>query len=473
MWICIRRHVNLWTAGRRRAHIADMIGNLILPEGQEPSATARAAGFVAALLMVTFATMAGLLMPPAWGNAPIVLLYLPPVLVSAIFSGRFAAIAAATVSTLAFNFYFTAPYQTFVIHSAADIVTVAVLFLVALVTSHLASSLRRQARLAARHAARNATIAGFARRLLSCNSRDAIADVAVTQLSSLFSCHAVLAISHDDVEIVASEPAGEILAPNDLAAAALTLKTCEISGRGVGRGNAADWQFHPIASNDSAIAAVGLAREDGQPALPESQKLLLANLLDQVALALERARLDQEARDAASMRERDGIRSALLASIGDDIKPRLNTIGAVVRALKRAGSSDPKLLASAAAETAKLDRYVDNLVDLSPGGEQEPIMIGTLSIDLHRRSVHQAGEKVHLTPKEYALLAELAKHTGRVLTHAQLLRTIWGPAHEGHIDYLRVAVRSLRQKLEGDPTEPQLIINEPAVGYRLAFNASR
>jgi DNA-binding response OmpR family regulator len=77
------------------------------------------------------------------------------------------------------------------------------------------------------------------------------------------------------------------------------------------------------------------------------------------------------------------------------------------------------------------------------------------------------GEEVHLTPKEYALLAELAKHAGRVLTHGQLLRTVWGSAQERQIEYLRVAVRSLRQKLERDPASPELILNEPAVGYRL------
>jgi two-component system sensor histidine kinase KdpD len=74
---------------------------------------------------------------------------------------------------------------------------------------------------------------------------------------------------------------------------------------------------------------------------------------------------------------------------------------------------------------------------------------------------------VHLTPKEYAVLAELAKHPGRVLSHAHLLRTAWGPAQEKQSDYLRVTVRALRQKLEADPSNPRLIVNEPAVGYRL------
>jgi len=66
------------------------------------------------------------------------------------------------------------------------------------------------------------------------------------------------------------------------------------------------------------------------------------------------------------------------------------------------------------------------------------------------------------------LLAELAKHPGRVLTHAQLLRSIWGPAHEHQVEYLRVTARGLRTKIERDPAQPRIIKTEPAVGYRLA-----
>ena len=75
-----------------------------------------------------------------------------------------------------------------------------------------------------------------------------------------------------------------------------------------------------------------------------------------------------------------------------------------------------------------------------------------------------------MTPKEWDLLAELAKHPGRVLTHEMLLRSVWGPAQVGQTEYLRVAIRSLRQKLEPEPSQPRLIVNEPGVGYRLISN---
>jgi two-component system KDP operon response regulator KdpE len=98
---------------------------------------------------------------------------------------------------------------------------------------------------------------------------------------------------------------------------------------------------------------------------------------------------------------------------------------------------------------------------------QTAVTTGDVEIDLERRRVRRAGEEVHLSPKEYDVLAELAKRPDRVIGHRQLLRTVWGPAHEDHVDYLRIVVRNLRQKLETDPARPRLITNEPGVGYRL------
>jgi two-component system KDP operon response regulator KdpE len=104
---------------------------------------------------------------------------------------------------------------------------------------------------------------------------------------------------------------------------------------------------------------------------------------------------------------------------------------------------------------------------LASEAERQVVEAGPVTIDLLERNVRRNAAEVHLTPKEWTLLAELAKHPGRVLTHDALLRTAWGPAHVGQTEYLRVAIRALRQKLEETPSQPQLIINEPGVGYRL------
>ena len=104
---------------------------------------------------------------------------------------------------------------------------------------------------------------------------------------------------------------------------------------------------------------------------------------------------------------------------------------------------------------------------LAAEAEQPVVEVGDVAIDLAARLVRKAGEEVHLTPKEFAFLAELAKHPGRVITHSQLLRNVWGPGHEGDVEYLRVAARGVRRKLGGEAGEVSFVRNEPGVGYRL------
>jgi two-component system KDP operon response regulator KdpE len=104
---------------------------------------------------------------------------------------------------------------------------------------------------------------------------------------------------------------------------------------------------------------------------------------------------------------------------------------------------------------------------LSDEGSTPILALGAVVIDLERRRVQRDGEEVHLSRKEYGVLSELASRPDRVISHAQLLRTVWGPAQEDKIEYLRIVVRGLRQKLEQDAADPKMIINEPGVGYRL------
>ena len=101
------------------------------------------------------------------------------------------------------------------------------------------------------------------------------------------------------------------------------------------------------------------------------------------------------------------------------------------------------------------------------GGAQPVAKIGDVEIDLVRRLVIRAGAPVKLSPREYDLLAQLVLGGGKVMTHRQLLKAVWGEAHVAEVQYLRVFVGHLRQKLEADPAAPRLIVTEPGVGYRL------
>jgi two-component system KDP operon response regulator KdpE len=102
------------------------------------------------------------------------------------------------------------------------------------------------------------------------------------------------------------------------------------------------------------------------------------------------------------------------------------------------------------------------------GSAEEPLFsFGEVVVDRQARLVRRGGVEVHLTPLEYRLLTVLVSNAGRVLTHRQLLREVWGPSHDGQSHYLRIYMGHLRQKLEADPAQPRHLLTETAVGYRL------
>ena len=103
---------------------------------------------------------------------------------------------------------------------------------------------------------------------------------------------------------------------------------------------------------------------------------------------------------------------------------------------------------------------------LAPQDAATVLRTGDLEIDFDRRQLKRSGELVHLTPKEFDLLALLMRNHGMPLTHAKLLRTIWGPEYGEELEYLRTYVRTLRKKIEDDPAQPKYILTEPWVGYR-------
>jgi two-component system KDP operon response regulator KdpE len=160
----------------------------------------------------------------------------------------------------------------------------------------------------------------------------------------------------------------------------------------------------------------------------------------------------------------------------------------VIKSLRDEGSTVPiVVLSSRADESGKvraLDMGADDYVTkpfgmdelfarvraavrhkLQQEGERPIFKSGDLSVDLVRRVVTRRGEEVKLTPREYDLLRTLVMHAGKVLTHKFLLHEVWGT--ETDVQYLRIYIRTLRQKIEADPEQPKLIFTEQGVGYRL------
>jgi two-component system, OmpR family, KDP operon response regulator KdpE len=111
----------------------------------------------------------------------------------------------------------------------------------------------------------------------------------------------------------------------------------------------------------------------------------------------------------------------------------------------------------------------------APDGRiQIPVLrVGKLELELEHRTLRKAGKEVHLSPTEFELLALLMQHLGVPLTHARILRTIWGPDYGEATEYLRSYVKALRKKIEDDPAHPEYILTEPWVGYRLRDPSDR
>jgi two-component system KDP operon response regulator KdpE len=101
-------------------------------------------------------------------------------------------------------------------------------------------------------------------------------------------------------------------------------------------------------------------------------------------------------------------------------------------------------------------------------GDEAAFKVADLEVDQLRRHVTMRGAEVKLTPIEYKLLTTLVRHAGKVVTHHQLLREVWGPSHDDQAHYVRVYMAHLRHKLEAEPARPRYLLTEPGVGYRLA-----
>ena len=412
------RHRKLGTGSRatpldvrvREAHLAAMATTQPLPDKPELASLAVSARrYAEALMMVGASTLVGLFVAPRWGTAAVDMLYLPAVLAAAVLYGLRPALLAALGSALAYNFFFIEPIHTFRIDRPADIVTVIILFAVAVVTSQLAASIRTQARLAASHAARNATIAGFARRLLSCSTEADIGAVACGELARLLDCNAVMLNGAPEPLVVAREPVGAALTPSDIAAAAWVLATGEPAGRGVARMVAGEWQFHPVKAKSGTIAAVGLARDDGHPPIADEQLPLLNNLLDQMALALERARLEAQSREVSDLVERDRLRAALLSSVGHDLRTPLTAIIAAAAELRQASAAEDPLVSTISAEAAKLERYIANLLDMAriESGAVRLKLEAVDLVDAVSAALRDLRQSLHGHPVEVALADDL------------------------------------------------------------------
>lgn len=295
----------------------------------------------------------------------VALLYLLPVMAAASLYGLRTGIFAGVISSLAYNFFFLPPVGTLSVSNPENLISIFVLLAVAIVTSQLTSRVRAQADLAAASARTNATLAGFLRQLSAVNDPSIAARMICDDVARLFGIRTVLLVMSPGAGLTvqaASDPDYR-LDTMDMAAANWAFDNATSAGKGSGTLAASEWLFQPLRAGGKALAVIGVARDDSGNPIRADRLPLLTGLIDQAALVLERLRLESEMRDVDAVRTRDRLRTALLSSVGHDLRTPLTAVIAAADQLDHGAT--PELIATIRNESARLHRFVANLLDMA------------------------------------------------------------------------------------------------------------
>ena len=319
-----------------------------------------------ALVAVAATTGFARIIEPIVGIHAVDQIYLVPVVVAAALLGMRSAMVAAVASALAYNFFFLPPLYTFSIEDPQNVVNFVVLIGVGTVVAQLAGGLRRRAVVGVRAAGENAAIAAFGQRLAGLSDREGTAGAVTEDIARLLDVSTMLLArdKHGQITTVAGVPEHVTLSPIDLASADWSFERNESAGKDTKTLTASDWQFHPLATSLGVLAVLGVARRDGRTPVPGDRQLLFATIKGQAALAYERIKLEADTREISALRQRDDLRTNLLASIGHDLKTPLTSVVAAADAL--AASSPPSpTLTTLGIEARRLNRFFDNLVEMT------------------------------------------------------------------------------------------------------------
>jgi two-component system sensor histidine kinase KdpD len=274
-------------------------------------------------------------------------------------------------SALSYNFFFTAPFYTFMISDPTDAVAVLFFFIVAMLVSNVAARARVQAVTAMARARTTELLYAFSRKLAGAGTLDDVLWATAYQTAVMLKVNVVLLLpEHGSVAVKAGYPPEDMLDAADLAAAKWAWESNRSAGRGSDTLPGAKRLFLPIHTGRGAVGIVGIDSEKPGPLLTPDQRRLLDALMDQSALAIERVRLVEDLDRAKRAAETDRLRSALLTSISHDLKTPLaavlgaaGTLRSLSDVLDQHAKSD--LVATIIDEAERLNRFIANLLDMT------------------------------------------------------------------------------------------------------------
>lgn len=296
------------------------------------------------------------------------MVFMLSVLVSGLAFGLWPAVTAAAAAAFVYNFFFLEPRLTIWIGNPADVLTFAVFFAVAMTTGWLAGRVRDQSRAASRRASAISAVLAATRRLSAAAKAEDAATALAEQLAAATGRRAVVLTPRgDDLAPAAAAPGEAALSPGEMAAARWAWEKGEPAGAGTGTMPNVAWTFRAL---QGVKARAGVAGVDPAAVATDEGERFVSALLDQGAVALERAEFAAVAADAEALRRTDRLRSALLNSVSHDLRTPLSTVLGSVTTLidygkTLSGKVRDDLLLSIREEAERLNRYVGDLLDMT------------------------------------------------------------------------------------------------------------
>lgn len=324
-----------------------------------------------AVLGVLCATSAAWLMFPYFAAANLIMMYLITVIGIAIRWGRGPSVLASILSVAAFDFFFVPPYFSFAVSDIQYLLTFGVMLVVALVISNLAVRLNQQAELARYRERRTGVLYTMSRDLATHRGTGMLAQLAAKHLRDVFDAQVAIFLADADKRVQLQR--GELLVfelePKEAGVAQWVYDHNERAGLGTDTLPGASALYLPLVCSTGPIGVIALRPKDAALLLDPEQLHLLESLVNQVALALERTRLSDEAQQAHVRAETERMRNAILSSVSHDLRTPLATItGAATSLLDQQGRIDPttrlELARSIYCEADRLDRLLKNLLDM-------------------------------------------------------------------------------------------------------------
>jgi len=326
-------------------------------------------GYAVGAACVVAATGLALLLDRTFERVDLGVIYLSAVLAAGVLYGLKPALAAATVAFLTYNFLFLQPKYSFAIGSPTDFLTLIVFWAVALTTGFLAGRVREQAKTAQRRASAVSALLAASQRLTGVGDRATAARILAEQTAAAAGAGAVVLLPvNDELTLVAGAPTKTPLDAEAMAAARWAWEKGEPAGHGTGTLPQARWTFRPLQGVRDRAGVAGIEAAALSPGSDE-EKLALA-LLDQGAVAVERADLAGQAVETETLRRTDRFRGALMNSVSHDLRTPLSTVlGASTTLIDLGDKLKPEvradLLLSIREEAERLSRYVGDLLDMT------------------------------------------------------------------------------------------------------------